>query len=283
MSCQVRALALIGSSWLLGACAATTASTPSVSSRMLEMAPSVTVVPCDRQLPFEFPPGVVRLGGDPSDRAGRIVTRVEPVYTRQAFDQGVVGLVGVRAVIRADGSVSDVCLLNSLHPDLDASVVAAAAAWRWEPATRRGAPVASLTSLQFYFDGRSPTATRPPALSPEVVAETAVVLCGSRSRAPGLPSGQSAGVEFPVEIETVRATYPPAVLAAGITGTVTLEYIVRADGSVGDVCVRESVHPDLDAAAVAKIRATRYEPARLNGEPIAMPLVATIGFQASRP
>jgi protein TonB len=63
--------------------------------------------------------------------------------------------------------------------------------------------------------------------------------------------------------------YPAEARAARRSGTVILKVIVYADGTVGDVRVVEGEEP-FASAAVAAVRSWRYEPARLNGQPIAV-------------
>jgi periplasmic protein TonB len=63
--------------------------------------------------------------------------------------------------------------------------------------------------------------------------------------------------------------YPPEARADRKTGVVVLKAIVYADGTVGDVRVIEGEEP-FASAAVRAVRSWRYEPARLNGQPIAV-------------
>jgi protein TonB len=63
--------------------------------------------------------------------------------------------------------------------------------------------------------------------------------------------------------------YPPAARADRKSGTVVLKAIVYADGTIGDVRVLEGEEPFVSAALTA-VRSWRYEPARLNGQPIAV-------------
>jgi hypothetical protein len=49
------------------------------------------------------------------------------------------------------------------------------------------------------------------------------------------------GVTLPVVVSEVKADYTPEAKAAGIQGTVGLNPIVLADGTVGDVTVAQSL------------------------------------------
>lgn len=63
--------------------------------------------------------------------------------------------------------------------------------------------------------------------------------------------------------------YPAAARAARKSGTVILKLVIFADGTVGDVSVVEGEEPFVSAAKAA-VTSWRYEPARLNGQPIAV-------------
>ncbi|MDA1312361.1 MAG: TonB family protein [Acidobacteria bacterium] len=67
--------------------------------------------------------------------------KVDPKYIRTAADEGVEGTVTLYAVIRTDGTVRGIELVESVDERLDASAIAALAQWQFEPATRLGVPV----------------------------------------------------------------------------------------------------------------------------------------------
>lgn len=74
--------------------------------------------------------------------------------------------------------------------------------------------------------------------------------------------------------------YPPAARADRKSGTVVLKAIVYADGTVGDVRVLEGDEPFVSAAMTA-VQSWRYEPARLNGQAIAVYREIRIPFKLS--
>jgi protein TonB len=97
----------------------------------------------------------------------------------------------------------------------------------------------------------------------------------------GAPGGAAAGAliaALPVTQTAVprgdyqvKPTYPSDARRAGIQGTTLLGVFVGADGRVANVVVRQSAgHPDLDRAATEAVRRWRFEPARRDGEAVAM-------------
>jgi TonB family protein len=62
--------------------------------------------------------------------------------------------------------------------------------------------------------------------------------------------------------------YTKRAFDRGIEGRVVLKVIVRKDGTIGPVRVEQSLDKDLDEAAVEAVRNWRFDPAKVNGEPI---------------
>jgi periplasmic protein TonB len=64
--------------------------------------------------------------------------------------------------------------------------------------------------------------------------------------------------------------YPPALRQVGVTGTVTLQSVVDADGKVEPVSVKvvDSSNPGFNAAAIRAILAARFRPAQLRGRTV---------------
>lgn len=66
-------------------------------------------------------------------------------YTDQARADGVEGILVLRLTIGADGQVTDVKVLQSVDPSLDAAAIASAKQWRFKPAMACGKPVGGVT------------------------------------------------------------------------------------------------------------------------------------------
>ncbi len=84
-------------------------------------------------------------------------------------------------------------------------------------------------------------------------------------------------VQAPEQLSSGSVPIPSEVMAAGITGSVTLELVVDETGRVTVVKVLGSV-PGLDATAVATARLWRFAPAMLNGRPISVRFPAIVKF-----
>ncbi len=79
--------------------------------------------------------------------------------------------------------------------------------------------------------------------------------------------------------------YPPAAEEARFEGTVYLELIVKADGSVDDVRVIECTHPKLgfEEASIEAVKQWRFEPAILDGEPVDYTMQFNLHFRSAGP
>jgi periplasmic protein TonB len=83
----------------------------------------------------------------------RVVRVVKPAYTVDAMRARIQGEVLVRAVVRPDGTVTDVRVSRSLDGafGLDEEAIKAARQWRFTPATRSGQPVAVYVTIGVGF------------------------------------------------------------------------------------------------------------------------------------
>lgn len=76
---------------------------------------------------------------------------VDPAYTPDAMRDRVEGTVTLYAVIRPDGTVTDIKVLNSLDDRLDVSAVKALSRWHFRPGTKNGEAIALEAVVQIPF------------------------------------------------------------------------------------------------------------------------------------
>jgi len=92
--------------------------------------------------------------------------------------------------------------------------------------------------------------------------------------APPITGGQ---LQQPKLLSSVAAVYPPLARAQHVQGEVAIDALIDATGKVAATKVI-SGNPLLQNAAVDALRLWKYQPARLNGEPIPVHLSVTIVF-----
>lgn len=85
-------------------------------------------------------------------------------------------------------------------------------------------------------------------------------------------------VEPPVAIHDPRPVYPEMARQARRGGLVIVQVVVEKDGSVTGVEVLKPEPFGLTEAAVAAVERWRFEPARLDGEPVAVYFQLTVRF-----
>lgn len=80
-----------------------------------------------------------------------LLREVKPDYTEEARRLGIRGDVVMEIVVRRDGRVGDVRVLQGLGHGLDERAVAAVRQWSFSPATRRGTPVDVMVEVAMEF------------------------------------------------------------------------------------------------------------------------------------
>ena len=81
----------------------------------------------------------------------RLLREVKAEYTDEARRRGISGDVVLEIVVRRDGSVGEVTLLQGLGSGLDQRAVNAVRQWRFSPARRRGEPVDVIVEVAVEF------------------------------------------------------------------------------------------------------------------------------------
>lgn len=93
--------------------------------------------------------------------------------------------------------------------------------------------------------------------------------------APAPPKGGD--LQQPKLLSSVAAVYPPLARAQGVQGDVTIDALIDANGKVSATNVLTG-SPLLQRAAIDALRQWKYQPAKLNGEPIPIHINVTIAF-----
>jgi TonB family protein len=83
--------------------------------------------------------------------APKVTRTVDPAYPLNLMRANVSGTVILYAIIHADGTVSGVRVLQRVDPRLDRFAAEAIAQWKFDPATKNGAPVDVEATFQIPF------------------------------------------------------------------------------------------------------------------------------------
>jgi TonB family protein len=93
---------------------------------------------------------------------------------------------------------------------------------------------------------------------------------------------KTAGVTMPKLLKQVHPKYTAAAMRAKVEGQVRLFAIVGVDGRIERSQVYESLHPDLDAAAISTLAQWQFEPGRLNNTPVRVAVEVQMEFKLHR-
>ncbi len=92
------------------------------------------------------------------------------------------------------------------------------------------------------------------------------------------PVRVSSGVSAGLLLAPMKPVYPQIAKAARVQGSVMVEAVISKAGTIESLHVM-SGPAMLQSAAIEAIRAARYQPFRLNGEPTEVQTTITINFQ----
>lgn len=81
----------------------------------------------------------------------QLLREVKADYTEDARRRSIEGEVVLEIVVRRDGSVGDVKLIDSLPNGLNERAIAAVRQWRFSPAKRLGQPVDVIVEVAVEF------------------------------------------------------------------------------------------------------------------------------------
>ena len=86
-----------------------------------------------------------------SSAAPVLVAKLDPEYPESARRSYRTGKVVLSFTVQVSGAVTDIEVVESAGPDLDAAAVQAVSRWRYEPATEGGKPVLSHGTVSVPF------------------------------------------------------------------------------------------------------------------------------------
>jgi TonB family protein len=121
------------------------------------------------------------------------------------------------------------------------------------------------------------------------IAQVLAVVALSQGAAAGAYAGQEQiyrpgnGVTAPVAEKRVRPEYTAAARAAGVEGVMTLECVVRADGTVSDAEIVKSLHPSLNEEALRALAEWRFKPGTKDGIAVPVRVEIEMSFSLQEP
>lgn len=186
-------------------------------------------------------------------------------YPEDAQKRGKEGRVIVQYIVEKDGSLSDVNVLRSADPLLDAEAVRVVNSMpNWKPGKQRGQEVRVRYTLPVLFkldaDGKKVVLKAASDENKEQIVDEVFVVV---EEAPAFPGGESALMKFLND----NIKYPEEAQKKGAEGRVTCQFVVEKDGSLSEIKVLRSADPLLDAEAVRVIESMpKWKPGKQKGK-----------------
>lgn len=205
------------------------------------------------QMP-EFPGGAAAL-------LRYIDSHVQTPQTQEKIE----GRVVVQFVVQSDGSIGEVKVVRSVHPDYDKEAIRVIQSLpNFEPGRQDGEAVAVWYTLPVSFRVKSDDSYSKMSESmPDSPSNSTIYQ--SVEQMPQFPGGEVGLVKY------IHANLQTPDTQEKISGVVVVQVVVQSDGSLGDVKVVRSLHPDYDKEALRVIQSLpNFEPGRQNGEAVAV-------------
>lgn len=93
---------------------------------------------------------------------------------------------------------------------------------------------------------------------------------------PEFPGGQGALMSWVAN----HIKYPETAAENNVQGKVVVQFVVKKDGSIGDVKVVRSKDPDLDREAVRVVKTfPNFIPGKMNGQPVNVWYTLPVSFK----
>lgn len=83
----------------------------------------------------------------------------------------------------------------------------------------------------------------------------------------------------PRALVQAQPVYPLELKRVGTEGTVRVQYLIRADGSVGSIQIVSASHPLFAEATERAVRRWRFQPGEKSGKPVACRVIQTLPFR----
>ena len=218
-------------------------------------------------------------------------------YPAEAQQKGEQGRVMVQFVVGKDGKLSDIKIMRSISPTLDAEAVRVIKAMpTWKPGRQRGMAVDCKYNIPIYFRLQGSKGDDKPVASDIQVVSVTKANNENSKPIPTDPVKDSNGEEVFMVVEKMpefpggtaelmkflqqNIKYPEQARKDSIQGRVIVQFTIKKTGEVSNTTVIRSVSPELDAEAIRVINAMPlWTPGEQKGEPVNVKFTLPIQFR----
>ena len=197
-------------------------------------------------------------------------------YPADAITNGVEGRVIVKFIVEKDGGISNIQIVRSIDPLLDAEAARVIKSMpKWKPGKQKGENVKVYYTfpVTFRLSKNSDAASGQISVSPlDVSSDQEFIVV---EEMPEFPGGMSAAMDY----LSKNVKYPKEAYDKGIQGRVIVQYVVEKDGDISNVKVVRSIDPLLDAEAVRVIKSMpKWKPGTQKGQNVRVRYTMPVTF-----
>ena len=191
-------------------------------------------------------------------------------YPTKAWQEGIQGKVVVRFVITPDGKASNTKVLKSLTPELNQEAIRVIKLTKgWKPGFHNGIAVPVYYTCPIIFKLEENNAD----VAPKDISSEADEI----PQFPGGMKGLLVYINSNLNLDNVKNA-----IAQKVKGRVQVRFVVDTDGSVKNVCIGKSLHPECDQEAMRIVRSLpRWTPGKLDEKVVAVWQGVPVSFDFS--
>ena len=200
-------------------------------------------------------------------------------YPAESQKAKIEGRVIVQFVVKEDGKVSDVKVVRSVSPDLDAEAIRVVSMMpEWIPGKQRGKAVSVKYTMPIMFRLQTPASDVKTNEKADAIDESQIF--ADPGVMPSFPGGMGECMEFLAK----NIKYPAEAQKAKIEGRVIVQFVVGKDGQISDAKVVRGVSPELDAEALRVVNTMpKWQPGMTRGQAANMKYTIPVNFRLQTP
>lgn len=191
------------------------------------------------------------------------------------------GIFDAEIVVDTSGSIAHARAVQSTDAtgELDKACLEAMKTWKLRPATAAtGERIPTLVRIR--FTAAPPAAPgKASAVDASLFDIVAMPPPSTTSAAVTAIDAKAQGNSWPRVIREIKPRYTAEGMRAKLQGTVHMEVVVLADGTVGSARVIKGLGFGLDESALAAARYWLFEPAKVDGKPVASSVTLELEFR----
>lgn len=195
-------------------------------------------------------------------------------YPKEAKEKGEQGRVIVQFIVEKDGSITDVKVVRSVSPILDAEALRVISSMpKWKPGMQRGKTVRVKYTIPIMFNEKGEVDPRTSRPIPEA---DGYGIYNIVDEMPEFPGGMG---ELMKHISS-NINYPAEAHNKGEQGRVIVQFVVEKDGRLTNAKVVRSISPTLDAEAVRLVGTMpAWTPGKVKGEAVRCRFTVPVMFR----